>query len=289
MRISWISKILNGFLTSKSSRHVWQASFKTIPENQRPPPRPSGITEMAYANLLYGQLCMVCVPVVNRIARPSNQRSQNCAIDGPLIAAWRALMRVCGPCVEKMYFFRFSSSPFGYSTIIPSAIDMRKTPTGDLNLSQMLEVLPTFWVKCGCIFPQFAIWWANRSADTNGGVAEKVLRSDSEGFSEELAAVGKSSRENVIEKWKSLVRERNEVGDCSVHCDSVSSVFLQFKNAMVEQEKLAEQAKEDARADIQKRRIERCVIVYLSVPREIHSCPIESGRGSLKKAGMKRS
>ena len=90
------------------------------------------------------------------------------------------------------------------------------------------------------------------------------------GFSEELAAAGKSSRESVIEKWKSLVRERNEVGDCSVRCDSVSSDFLQFKDAMIEQEMLAEQAKEDARADIQKRRIERCVIVYLPILREIH-------------------
>ena len=153
MRISWTSKILNGFLTSKSSRHVWQASFKTIPENQRPPPRPSGITEMAYANLLYGQCCMVCVLVVNRLARPSNIGLQNCAIDGPLIAAWHALVRVCGPCVDKMYFFYFSSTSFGHSTIIPSAIDVYATLTDGLSLSQVFEVLPTFRVKCGYRFP----------------------------------------------------------------------------------------------------------------------------------------
>jgi hypothetical protein len=43
-----------------------------------------------------------------------------------------------------------------------------------------------------------------------------VLRSDSKRFNEELAAAEESSRENVIEKWKSLVLEREEVGDCWV-------------------------------------------------------------------------
>jgi len=135
---------------------------------------------------------------------------------------------------------------------------------------------------------EFAIWWANRSADNNRGVVDKVLRSDSKRFSEELAAAGESSRESVIEKWESLVRERNRVGDCSVRCDSVGSCVLQFNDAMIQLEILAEQAKEDAREDIRERRIERCVVGYLSVPREIRSRSIESGRDSLKKAGMKR-
>jgi len=53
-----------------------------------------------------------------------------------------------------------------------------------------------------------------------------VLRSDSERFNEELAAAGEGDKENVIEKWKSLVRRRNKVGDCSVLCDSANSVVL---------------------------------------------------------------
>lgn len=61
LHISWTAKILNGFLTCKSSRHVWQASFKGIPEGERPPPCPSVITEMAYANLVYGRFCTVRV------------------------------------------------------------------------------------------------------------------------------------------------------------------------------------------------------------------------------------
>lgn len=61
LHISWTAKILHRFLTTKSSRHVWQASFKGISEGERPPPCPSGITEMAYANLVYGRYCMVCV------------------------------------------------------------------------------------------------------------------------------------------------------------------------------------------------------------------------------------
>ena len=74
MWISWTSKILDEFLTTKSSRHVWQASFGTIPKNENPPPCPSAITEMAYANLLYGPGYMVCRSVVNRLARPCNPK-----------------------------------------------------------------------------------------------------------------------------------------------------------------------------------------------------------------------
>ena len=46
---------------------------------------------------------------------------------------------------------------------------------------------------------------------------EKVLRSDSKRFNEEFAAAEKDSQEDVVEKWKSLVRERWKVGDCPVH------------------------------------------------------------------------
>lgn len=53
-----------------------------------------------------------------------------------------------------------------------------------------------------------------------------VLRSDSERLSGELAAAGEGNKENVIEKWKSLVRRRDEVSDRSVRCDSVNSVVL---------------------------------------------------------------
>ena len=53
-----------------------------------------------------------------------------------------------------------------------------------------------------------------------------VLRSDSERFNKEFAAAGEGNKENVIEKWKSLVRRRNEVCDCSVRCDSVNSVVF---------------------------------------------------------------
>ena len=112
MRISWTSKILNGFLTGKSSRHVWQASFKMIPENEKPPPCPSEITEMAYANLLYGQCCMVCVTVFNHLALYII-KLQNCANVSPPIVAWCALVRLCGPCVEEMYLLHLSSTPFG--------------------------------------------------------------------------------------------------------------------------------------------------------------------------------
>lgn len=64
LHISWTAKVLNGFLTRKSSRHVWQASFDGTPERERPPPCPSELTEMAYANLVYGRYCTVRVTVL---------------------------------------------------------------------------------------------------------------------------------------------------------------------------------------------------------------------------------
>lgn len=63
LHISWTDKSFNEFLTNRSSRHVWQASFEGIPEKEQPPPCPSGMTEIAYANLVYGRYCMVCVSV----------------------------------------------------------------------------------------------------------------------------------------------------------------------------------------------------------------------------------
>jgi len=87
-----------------------------------------------------------------------------------------------------------------------------------------------------------------------------VLRSDSERFSKELAAAGKSSEQDVIERYRLLVHEREEVGGHSVPCNSVNSFSLQFSDAMSELERVADKVKEDARADVQRRRIERCVI-----------------------------
>ena len=72
IRISWTAKVFNEFLASKSSRHVWQASFSTIPKNEQLPACPSEMTELGYANLLYGQYCMVRVPVANSLALLSN-------------------------------------------------------------------------------------------------------------------------------------------------------------------------------------------------------------------------
>jgi len=151
LQVSWTSKILYRFLTSRSSRHVWQASFKIIPENEMPPPCPPEITEFTYTNLLYFQLCMVCVPVVNRLVLPPNQRLQSCGSSGPPIPAWSALTRLCGSCVNKLYFFHLSSTPFGHSTVIPRAITLYQALTGSFGCpSEMAESLPTFGV-CACV------------------------------------------------------------------------------------------------------------------------------------------
>jgi len=156
IQVSWTSKVLNRFLTSRSSRHVWQASFKTIPENEMPPPCPPEITEFTYVNLLYFKFCMVCVPAVNRIVSLPNQRLQNCGSSGPPIpgTAWSALTRLCGPCVNELYFFHLSSAPFGHSAVIPRAISLCQAVTDDsLHLVfDMVQILPTFDLGA-CRFP----------------------------------------------------------------------------------------------------------------------------------------
>ena len=157
MRISWTSKTLNEFLTSKSSRHVWQASFKTIPEREKPPPCPSEMTEMAYANLVYGHCCMVCASVTNGMTRSPNRWLQNCGDANGIIPAWRSLVRLCGPCVEEMYVLHVSSPPFGNSIIPTRAMDLYDT-RGDLDYgTDMSKILPTFRVKCTCVSPRVSL------------------------------------------------------------------------------------------------------------------------------------
>jgi len=102
--------------------------------------------------------------------------------------------------------------------------------------------------------------WTNCPVDAHRGEVDKALRSDSKRFSEELAAAGKDSQKDVVKKWKSLAREREKVGDYLVHCQSVDPFILQFSEGILKLERLAEKAKEDARADVRERRIERCVV-----------------------------
>ena len=94
---------------------------------------------------------------------------------------------------------------------------------------------------------------------SNQGVVRRVLRSDKQQFSDEFASAGESSKRDVIERWRSLVREREGVSDSFFPCNSVNPFILQFSEVMSESERLAEKSKENARADVQKRRIERCV------------------------------
>ena len=86
-----------------------------------------------------------------------------------------------------------------------------------------------------------------------------VLRVDNKRYEKELAAAKKKpqSRKVVLEKYESLVRERGEVWNYLIHCRSVDSRISQFSNAMLQLETLADELKEEAREDIQKRRIER--------------------------------
>jgi len=67
-------------------------------------------------------------------------------------------------------------------------------------------------------FGEFSTSSTNYLTDPTRGVVEMVLRSDSERFDEELVATGKSLKQHVavIERHKSVVRERDEVSDCSV-------------------------------------------------------------------------
>lgn len=69
----------------------------------------------------------------------------------------------------------------------------------------------------------------------------------------------------MVEKCKSLVREREEVWDHLAYCKSVGSSVLQFSRAISKLKRLEEEAKEEARADVQQRRIDRSVADILAV------------------------
>ena len=142
---------------------------------------------------------------------------------------------------------------------------------------------------CVFLYVDIPTPWTDFLVDNHRGVVQKVLRSDDKRLSDELAAAGDSSRESVLDKWESLVSKREKVCDYFIHCDPVDSIALQFSDAMEELERLAEQAKEDARADVQNRRIERCVTdAHFSVPWEIYPPSVGSGRNSPKKGGVRK-
>jgi len=142
---------------------------------------------------------------------------------------------------------------------------------------------------CVHISVEFSTSWINYLVDPHRGVVEKVLCSDSKRFIEELAAAGKSSQKDVVKKWKLLAREREEVGDYLVHYQSVDPFILQFSDAILNLERLAEKAKEDARVDVRERRIEKCVVdFYPPAPRQTHEPSVGSGRNFPKMGGVKR-
>ena len=119
---------------------------------------------------------------------------------------------------------------------------------------------PYVWRQtCVNFSPEFSTS-TNCTADPTQGVIRKVLRSDKEQLSEEFASAGETLKQGVIKRWRSLVREREDVGDSSVPSYSVNPFIFQFSNVMLELERFAEKSKENARADVQKRRIERCVV-----------------------------
>ena len=145
MQISWTSKNLSRFLTSRSSRHVWQAAFGTIPKTEKPPPFPSEITEIAYAKLLYSQLCMVCISFFNQLAGASDQRLQICAKVRPLTRAWTVFLKACDPCIRQMHNPRSPSTPFERSMILSRTSTLTIPLDGWSDpVRSMSRVLPTY-------------------------------------------------------------------------------------------------------------------------------------------------
>ena len=53
-----------------------------------------------------------------------------------------------------MYFLHFSPTLFGHSTTLPRAVNLLDVLTdGLLYKAHLREALPTFLVKCACVFP----------------------------------------------------------------------------------------------------------------------------------------
>lgn len=144
-------------------------------------------------------------------------------------------------------------------------------------------------LNVGLHFVGFSTSSTNCLVDPTRGVIRKVLRSDMERFIKELAAAGKGSEEHVIEKHRSTVDERSEVSDWSVPYNFISPFILQFMSAIEALEGVAEKLKENARADVKKRRIERCVVHVYPLPSKSNNSPSPaSGRNSLRKDGAKK-
>ena len=92
--------------------------------------------------------------IVNPPAGVSNQMLQNCANPEARISAWTVLVRICGSCLEEMYFLCFPPTPSERSTIPLRAIDFN-TPWDDNGIAPSIgmSTLPSFCVLCTCVFP----------------------------------------------------------------------------------------------------------------------------------------
>ena len=129
--------------------------------------------------------------------------------------------------MKCIHFFLIST--FQHSTTLPSAMDTYDAEPEGLDrrtVHDVCEILPTFRVRCACAFPWNSTPKANCPVGGNGRTVKKVLCSDIKRLSEELTGVGKRSKKDVIKRYKSVTRERAEVGRYSIDCNSGNSFIL---------------------------------------------------------------
>ena len=70
-------------------------------------------------------------------------------------------MKICGSCLEEMYFVSSASTPFEHSTILSRAVDLTDSWNDDAMAGiNMSKVLPSFDIICARVFPWelFALW-----------------------------------------------------------------------------------------------------------------------------------
>ena len=128
---------------------------------------------------------------------------------------------------RKNVFSRLLTPPFWCSMTPNRAIDLPRADTEGLALgTEMSTILPTFEVQCVSISAEPPTFSINPLLDPNQRYSvSKVLSLDVKRFREELTAAEESSRDTVVEKYKSLVREREEVLNYFAHCKSVDSLY----------------------------------------------------------------
>ncbi|KAJ7596354.1 hypothetical protein C8J56DRAFT_917247 [Mycena floridula] len=124
LRMSRLNKDLRRVLISRSSITVWKSARSN--DNECPNP-PDGMSEPAWANLLFDAHCHFCLA------------------NGARNVEWVLQMRICKKCVPKhMQEFKGDRVPYGLPPVLLPAIPTRKPKSSTGFLTRDLDVVKAY-------------------------------------------------------------------------------------------------------------------------------------------------